>query len=86
MTAITSDLKRLYLDSDALRLAELVRTKQVTPSELTETAIGFIEELDPKLNAVVIRDFDRARARAAEPAGSASRKNGRDDAVCISAT
>ena len=38
----------------------------MTPAELTETAILLIETLDPKLNAVVIRDFDRARARAAE--------------------
>jgi amidase len=69
MTTITSDLVALYADSDALRLAELVRRKEVTPAELTETAIGLIEQLDPKLNAVVIRDFERARARAAEPPG-----------------
>ena len=44
------------------------REKQVTPAELTETAISLIEKLDPRLNAVVIRDFERARRRAAEPA------------------
>jgi amidase len=69
LTTISADLIALYADSDALRLAELVRRKEVTPPELTEVAIGLIEMLDPKLNAVVIRAFDRARARAAAPAG-----------------
>lgn len=67
MTSITSDLVSLYADSDALTLAALVRRGDVTPAELTEVAIGLIERLDPQLNAVVVRDFDRARARAAEP-------------------
>ena len=58
------------MESDALRLAELVRAKDVTPAELTEVAIGMIEQLDPKLNAVVIRSFDKARARAAHDPGS----------------
>ena len=66
MPTVTADLINLFVESDALRLAELVRQKEVTPAELTETAISLIEKLDPKLNAVVIRDFDRARARAAE--------------------
>jgi len=69
MTTITPDLVRTYLDSDALRLADLVRSKAVTPAELTEVAIGLIEEVDPRLNAVVIRSFDKARARAAQPPG-----------------
>lgn len=67
---MTSDLVRLYVDSDALCLAELIRNKQVTPAELTDVAIGLIESLDSKLNAVVIRTFDKARRRAAEPAGN----------------
>ena len=65
MPTATADLIKLFAESDALRLAELVRQKEVSPAELTETAISLIETLDPKLNAVVIRDFDRARARAA---------------------
>jgi len=64
MTTLTSDLVRTYTESDALRLAELIRNRQVTPAELTEVAISLIEQLDPKLNAVVIRSFDQARARA----------------------
>jgi amidase len=68
MPTVTADLANLFAESDALRLAELVRQKEVTPAELTETAINLIETLDPKLNAVVIRDFERARARAREGA------------------
>src|ERR1700678_3711236 len=66
MPTATADLVKLFVESDALHLAELVRQKEVTPAELTETAISLIETLDPKLNAVVIRDFERARVRAAE--------------------
>ncbi len=69
MKTISTDLSALYADSDALRLAELVRRREVTAAELTEVAIDQIEMLDPKLNAVVIRAFDRARARAAAPPG-----------------
>ena len=66
MPTATADLIKLFVESDALRLAELVRQREVSPAELTETAISLIETLDPKLNAVVIRDFDRARAHAAQ--------------------
>jgi amidase len=69
MSAITRDLISLYADSDGLRLAELVRRKEVTSSELTDIAISLIDGLNGKLNAVVIKAFDRARARASEPAG-----------------
>jgi amidase len=66
MPIATPDLINLFVESDALRLAELVQRKQVSPAELTETAIRLIENFDLKLNAVVIRDFERARARAAD--------------------
>lgn len=69
MAHITDDLIRLYADSDGLALAAMVRRGDVTSAELVETAIHLIEQLDPKLNAVVIRDFERARTRAAEPFG-----------------
>jgi amidase len=66
MPTTTPDLINLYVESDALRLAELVRAKEISPVELTETAISMIEMVNPQLNAVVIRDFERARHRAAE--------------------
>jgi amidase/6-aminohexanoate-cyclic-dimer hydrolase len=50
-----------YFSYDALGLAELVRTKQISSSELLEIAIGLTEKLDPKLNAIPIKHFDLAR-------------------------
>jgi amidase len=65
MKTIDKDFIRLYVESDALRLAELVRTGEVSPTELTELAISLIEQLNPKLNAVVIKTFELAREMAA---------------------
>ncbi len=50
---------------DATGQAELVRTKQVSPTELVEGAIARIEKLNPQLNAVIHELFDRARTEAA---------------------
>jgi amidase len=50
---------------DATALAELVRQGEVTPIELVDAAIGRIETLDPHLNAVIHRQFERARDDAA---------------------
>jgi amidase len=49
---------------DATAQAELVRKKEVTPAELVEGAIARIEALNPKLNAVVLKMYDEARAAA----------------------
>ncbi|MEV6851216.1 amidase [Actinoplanes sp. NPDC051411] len=51
-------------------LASLLERGEVSAVELTEAAIGRIERLDPEVNAVVVRDFDRARqaAKAADAA------------------
>ncbi len=53
-----------YSSHDALGLAELVANGDVSASELVEAAIAAIEELDPKLNAVIHQNFDRAREEA----------------------
>jgi amidase len=50
---------------DGIGLAELIRTKQVTAGEVVEDAIRQIEVLNPKLNAVIHKTYDRARRRAA---------------------
>ncbi len=47
-------------------LAALLQARQVSATELTDRAIARIETHDGRLNAVVVRDFDRARAAAAE--------------------
>src|ERR1044071_5880609 len=54
----------------ATQLAAGLKRKSFSASELTEAAIQRIERLDPKINAVVVRDFERARAdaRAADAA------------------
>lgn len=48
---------------DGLGQAELVRKKELTPSELIEAAIHRIEKLNPQINAVVTPLFGSARAR-----------------------
>ena len=46
---------------DGLGLADLVRQKEVAPSELCEEAIRRIEQVNPKLNAVIFPMYDIAR-------------------------
>ena len=53
-----------YIEHDAVGLATLVHRREVTPLQLTEAAIERIEALNPRLNAVVERDFERARTAA----------------------
>ncbi len=58
---MSPDLSRL----DATAQADLVRRGELSPSELVEAAIARIEKLNPELNAVILPQFERARARAA---------------------
>jgi amidase len=46
---------------DALGLAELVRTKQVSARELLDEAVARTERVDPDVNAVVVRHDDYAQ-------------------------
>src|SRR6266545_4551904 len=65
---MTDDLAFL----DATAQAELVRTGQLSPVELIDSAINRIEKLNPQLNAVIHPRFDQARdadASAALPDG-----------------
>ena len=50
-----------YDKYDGLGLAELVRKKEVKPSELVEEAINRIERLNPQLNAVIHKMYELAR-------------------------
>lgn len=54
-----------YDKYDGLGLAELVRKKEVKPSELVEEAISRIERLNPQLNAVIYKMYELARKAAA---------------------
>src|SRR5215470_16891253 len=70
--ATGSDKGAKALDSKATdyqsakELLALLRAKRVSAVELTDRAIARIEAHDGKLNAVVVRDFERARASAIE--------------------
>jgi amidase len=60
---------------DATAQAELVRRGEVTAAELAEAAIGRIEAVNPRLDAVIRTRYDRARAeagRAGSPGGGTS--------------
>jgi amidase len=54
----------------AVQLADALRAKRLSSLELTDRLIARIERLDTRLNAVIARDFDRARdaAKAADAA------------------
>ena len=54
-----------YGEHDALALAELVRSRQVSPSELLDEAIARTERLNGTLNAVVVKHYEAARAQIA---------------------
>ncbi len=53
-----------YRQYDALGLAELVRTKQVSPEELIKIAIQRAEAVNPKINAITHTMYDTAHEMA----------------------
>lgn len=53
-----------YAKLDGLGLAALVAKKKLKPIELLDEAIARAEALNPKLNAIVYKDYERARERA----------------------
>ena len=57
-------IPKLTDEPGAIALAAQIRTGKLSPSEAVEAAIGRIEALDGPINAVVVRDFDRAREAA----------------------
>src|SRR5438045_7759315 len=57
-------------------LLKALADRKVSSRELVDAAIGRIEALDGKINAIVVRDFDRARA-AADAADAALAKGER---------
>jgi len=68
---VPSQTRDLSLDyGTAAELSGALATRKISALELTDHVIARIEALDPKLNAVVVRDFARARdgARRADAA------------------
>lgn len=58
-------MKDELISLDAIALGELVRRKEVKPTELLEMTIQRIEKINPKLNAVIHKMYDQARETAA---------------------
>ncbi|MBS4730098.1 amidase [Mycobacterium sp. SM1] len=56
-----------YLSLDATALAELVKSKQITPAELLALARQRADAVNPRLNAIVRRLDDVADRQAADP-------------------
>jgi amidase len=56
-----------YADFDALGLAQLIRSQEVSVLEVLEAAIARVETHNPRLNAVVSKMYDAARAQCARP-------------------
>jgi len=54
-----------YDSYDGVGLADLVRRKEISPSELLTEAIARTEKIDPKINAVVVKHFDYAERQIA---------------------
>ncbi len=50
--------------SSASELAQAIKSKEVSSLELTDLYIARVEQYDDKVNAVVVRDFERGRAAA----------------------
>ena len=69
-----------YADLDALGLAELVGSGQVSPTEVVQAAIAAIDMVNPSINAVVTRMDDHAIKAAADPEVPARRFAG---APCV---
>src|SRR5262245_48913937 len=53
-----------YLKQDAMALAQLVSSNEVSASEVIDAAIARAEAVNPKLNAIVTTTFDAARETA----------------------
>lgn len=54
----------LLWEYDAIGLADFIRKGEISPSELVEAAIGRAERVDPTINAIAEKTYERARERA----------------------
>ena len=67
-----------YAFKSAVALASAIAAKEVSSLELTDMYIDRVESIDPDINAVVVKDFERGReaARAADSAIAAGKALG----------
>ena len=68
---------KLTTEPGAIEVAEQIRSGALSPIAATEAAIARIEALDGPINAVVIRDFERARETARGMTAPGPHPNGR---------
>jgi amidase len=54
-------------DLDAVGVADAIRGGDISAREATEAAIARAEQVDPALNAFVVRDFERGLDQASDP-------------------
>ena len=55
-----------YLAQDAVGLAGLIAKREVSAAEVLEAAIARMDQVNPKINAVIYSLVDEARALAAK--------------------
>ncbi|MFN0027134.1 MAG: amidase [Acidimicrobiales bacterium] len=63
------------LDLDGIGQADLIRSGQISATEMVDAAIARIEARNPALNAVITPTFDRARRDAAAATSAAPRSD-----------
>jgi Asp-tRNA(Asn)/Glu-tRNA(Gln) amidotransferase A subunit family amidase len=61
-----------------VEMAEMVRARKISPVELAEADLKRIEQLNPKLNAIVSMDAGRVRAQAKAAEAAAVSRSGKD--------
>ena len=70
-------MKDELIGYDGIALGRLIRKGEITPRELVEITIERIERVNPRLNAVIHKLYDRARMESEKRSpGNSSRKNG----------
>lgn len=59
-------MKDEFFGHDAVALGELVRNREIKPTELLETVVSRIEKINPDLNAIIHKLYEQARQTAEE--------------------
>jgi amidase len=63
------------IEYDGIALAELIRKNEINPAELVEIVIQRIERVNPKINAVIHKMYDRAREIAKDRSAGKQKTN-----------